>query len=59
MSERLRPDLASAMYPSLSRRAREREAEQAKASEEQRARLKRTADNLQEALNSLRREREQ
>jgi len=51
------PDLASAMYPALSREAKAREAQQVRAQAEQKARSKRTADNLQEVLDSLRKER--
>jgi hypothetical protein len=51
------PDLASAMWPGLSREVRQREAEQAKAREEQKARIKRTAANLQAAIDAVRRER--
>jgi hypothetical protein len=54
-----RPDLASAMYPHLSRAARAEAARQAQADAELKARLRRTANNLQEVLDSLRKEREQ
>ena len=55
--QRTRPDLASAMYPSLSREARQQAAEKQRAQAELKARLKRTASNLQEVLDSLRREK--
>jgi len=51
------PDLASAMYPALSREARQRQASEAKAQAEQRGRLKRTAANIQEVIDALHRER--
>jgi hypothetical protein len=51
------PDIASALYPHLSRTAREQAAAEQRAQAEQKARLKRTGDNLQEVLDSLRRER--
>jgi hypothetical protein len=54
-----KPDLASAMYPSLSRETRQREAAEAKWWEEHKARNQRTAQRLQEAIDDLRREREQ
>jgi hypothetical protein len=52
-----KPDLASAMYPSLSREAKAREAAQAKARAEQRAHSKRMADHLRMLTEQLRRER--
>ena len=52
-----KPDLASALYPHLSQAAKVEQARQAQAQAEQKARLKRTADNLQEVLDSLRKER--
>jgi hypothetical protein len=48
-----KPDLASAMYPALSREARQQAAEKQQAQAEQKARLKRTAENLQEVLDSF------
>ena len=50
-------DLASAMWPHLSQAARAEEARQSQADAERKARLKRTADNLQSVLDSLRQER--
>jgi hypothetical protein len=52
-----RPDLASALWPHLSRAAKAQEAAQARAQAEQKARIKRTAGNLQEVLDSLQREK--
>ena len=52
-----RPDLASAMYPALSQQARQREASEAKAREEQKVRSKRLADNLQATIDAVRREK--
>ena len=49
-----KPDLASALYPHLSQAAKAQQAVQARADAERKARLKRTADNLQEVLDSLR-----
>jgi len=54
-----KPDLASAMYPSLSRDAKAKEAAQAQQDAEMKERSRRTAENLQAVLDSLRREREQ
>jgi hypothetical protein len=54
-----KPDLASALWPHLSQAARAEQARQAQADAELKARLKRTANNLQEVLDSLRKEREQ
>jgi len=51
------PDLASAMYPALSREARQRQAWEAKAQAAQQERLERTAANLQSVIDALRREK--
>ena len=51
------PDLASALWPHLSQATRAEQARQAQAQAEQKARLKRTADNLQSVIDSLRKER--
>jgi hypothetical protein len=50
-------DLASLMYPQLSREARQQAAEKQRVQAEQRERSKQTAENLQEVIDSLRRER--
>jgi hypothetical protein len=55
--QRPRPSLADAMWPSWSRAAKEREAQEAKARAEMKERSRRTAENLQSVLDSLRRER--
>jgi hypothetical protein len=52
-----KPDLASAMYPALSQKRKVEEARRVQAEAEQKARSRRTADNLQAVLESLRRER--
>ena len=52
-----KPDLASALYPHLSQAAKAQQAVQARADAERKARLKRTADNLQSVIDSLRKER--
>jgi hypothetical protein len=52
-----KPDLASAMYPALSREVKAQQAAQARAREEQKVRSARTAVNLQAAIDALRRER--
>jgi hypothetical protein len=52
-----KPDLASAMWPHLSREAKAKAAQEAKAQAELKARLKRTAQHLGEVLASLREER--
>jgi hypothetical protein len=54
-----KPSLASALYPSLSREARQREAAEAKWRAEQKQRNQRTARHLEEAIDALRRERGQ
>jgi hypothetical protein len=54
-----KPDLASAMYPALSRETKAREAWQVRAEAERKARLKRTADNLQATIDAVLRDREQ
>jgi hypothetical protein len=45
------------MYPALSREARQQATEKQRAQAEQKARSKRTAENLQEVIDSLRREK--
>ena len=50
-------DLASAMYPSLSREVKAQQAAQARAREEQKTRSARTAANLQAAIDSLQQEK--
>ena len=57
MSERARPDLASVMYPALSAAARAERERQAQAQAEQQARAKRLVDNLQAAIDAVRREK--
>jgi hypothetical protein len=52
-----KPDLASAMYPSLSRDAKAQEAKNERWQAEQKARNKRLADNLQATIDAVRRER--
>jgi len=52
-----KPDLASAMYPSLSRDAKAQEAKNERWQAEQKARNKRLADHLQATLDAVRRER--
>jgi hypothetical protein len=52
-----KPDLASALWPHLSQAAKAEQARQAQAQAELKARIKRTADNLQEVLDSLRNEK--
>jgi hypothetical protein len=59
MADRKHSDLASVMYPALSREAKAEEQRQARMQSEQRARSKRTVENLQSVLDALRREREQ
>jgi hypothetical protein len=51
-----KPDLASAMWPHLSRDVKVREVEQTKAQVEMRERLKRMAENLQEVTDAWRKE---
>jgi len=53
----VKPDLASAMYPNLSREARQRQASEAKAQAAQQTRLERTAANLQAVIDAWHRER--
>jgi hypothetical protein len=50
-------DLASLMYPHLSRETKAKEAQQAKAREELKAHNQRLADNLQATIDAVRRER--
>jgi hypothetical protein len=50
------PDLASALYPHLSREAKAQRARQAQAQAEQKMRSQKTAQHLQEAIDDLRRE---
>jgi hypothetical protein len=52
-----RSDLASVMYPALSREAKARAAEQARQDVELKARLKRTAENLQATIDAVRAEK--
>jgi hypothetical protein len=52
-----KPDLASAMYPHLSQAARVEQARQAQAQAEQKARLRRTIENLREIIDAVRREK--
>ena len=54
-----KPDLASAMWPHFSREAKAKEAQQAKAQAEQKARLRRTIENLDEIIDAVRKERGQ
>ena len=49
-----KPDLASAMWPHLSREAKAKAAQEAKAQAELRERLKRTSDNLQATIDAVR-----
>ena len=49
--------VADSMWPGLSAEAKAREAAQARAQAEQKARLQRTISNLDEVLNSLQREK--
>jgi len=53
-----KPDLASAMWPHLSRAAKAEGQRQIQWQAELKERSKRTADHLQEVLDSLRKERE-
>jgi hypothetical protein len=57
MASAAKPDLASAMFPALSREAKAKAAQQAKAREEQKVRNKRLADNLQATIDAVRREK--
>ena len=52
-----KPDLASAMFPSLSREVKAQQAAQARAREEQKIRSARTAANLQAVIDALRKEK--
>ena len=52
-----KPDLASALWPHLSREAKAKAAQQAKARAELKARNKRLADNLQATIDAVRREK--
>jgi hypothetical protein len=52
-----KPSIADAMWPSLSREAKVKEAQQAKAREEQKLRTRRLVDHLQETIDAVRRER--
>ena len=59
MAERdQKPDIASAMWPHLSRAAKAEGQRQIQWQAELKERSKRTADHLQEVLDSLRKERE-
>jgi hypothetical protein len=58
MASAAKPDLASAMYPALSRETRQREASEARAREEQKMRNKRMAQSLRAITEQLRQERE-
>jgi hypothetical protein len=55
--QRKHSDLASAMWPHLSREARAKAAQEAKAREELRARNRRLADDLQATIDAVRREK--
>jgi hypothetical protein len=57
MASAAKPDLASALWPSLSRDAKAKAAQEAKAREELKARLQRTKDNLQATIDAVRREK--
>jgi hypothetical protein len=52
-----KPDLASALWPHLSREAKAKETQQAKAQAELRERNKRLADNLQATIDAVRSEK--
>jgi len=52
-----KPDLASAMWPHLSREAKAKAAQEAKAQAELRERNKRLADNLQATIDAVRSEK--
>ena len=56
--EQKQRDLASLMYPSLSRAAKVEQARQARTQPEQRERSRRTAENLRATIDAIRRERE-
>jgi hypothetical protein len=55
--QRKHSDLASAMWPHLSRETKAKEAQQAKAQEELKARNKRLTDHLQATIDAVRREK--
>ena len=55
--QRKHSDLASVMYPALSREVKAQQAAQARAREEQKTRSARTAANQQAAIDALHRER--
>jgi hypothetical protein len=57
MASAAKPDLASTMYPTLSAAARAERERQAQAQAEQQARAKRLVDNLQAAIDAVRREK--
>jgi hypothetical protein len=57
--QRKHGDLASVMYPNLSREAKAKEAQQAKAQAELKARNRRLADNLQATIDAVRRDKGQ
>jgi len=52
-----KPDLASAMWPHLSREAKAKAAQEAKAQAELRERNRRLADNLQATIDAVRSEK--
>jgi hypothetical protein len=54
-----KPDLASAMWPALSRDAKAREAQQARADAARKADIRRLVSNLDELVDGLRKERGQ
>jgi hypothetical protein len=59
MASAAKPDLASAMYPSLSRETKAQEAKNERWQAEQKARNKRLADHLQETIDAVRREKQE
>jgi hypothetical protein len=52
-----KPDLASALWPHLSQQAKAEAARQARWQEERKARNRRLADHLREAVDAVRREK--
>ena len=59
MASAAKPDLASAMYPSLSRETKAQEAKNERWQAEQKARNRRLADHLQATLDAVRREKQE
>ena len=57
MASAAKPDLASALYPHLSRDAKAKAAQEVKVREELKARSKRTVENLQATIDAVRREK--